>query len=167
MGYYTQQSGSYLSKFCGLHAIKLYSLTIYFVVMSNVFPPKAEPQETYDVKGSWVARHTNHHSDAGKLMKDEDLHKQLLLDAKVSGRIYSQLHSDSLFLEQCDIMDYSLLLGIYYMGIDPQKMGCQEDKGGDGENKEDDEERLRREPRKTISIKYMDDEQQTSHFYRK
>ena len=120
--YYVREKGSYLAKFFGLHSIKLYSLVIYFVVMENVFPPNTEPQETYDIKGSWIARHTNHHSDAGKLMKDEDLHKQLLLNDDVSSKMFDQLYKDSDFLEKCGIMDYSLLLGIYYMGIDPEQI---------------------------------------------
>merc|ERR1712129_175795 len=101
----------------------------------------------------------------GKLMKDEDLHKQLLLDKQMSARIYRQLFSDSQFLEDCDIMDYSLLLGIYYMGIDPKQMGCQESEDG----KVDGDESVRERPRikQQNSIKYMDDEQLNSHFYRK
>eukprot|EP00483_Globobulimina_turgida_P001467 UN01469 len=90
--------------------------------MENVFPGNTEPQETYDLKGSWIARHTNHHSDEGKLMKDEDLHKQLLLNNHMSSKIYSQLYKDTEFLEKEIIMDYSLLLGIYYMGIDPESI---------------------------------------------
>ena len=49
MNYYIKNQGSYLAKFLGLHSIKLYSLVIYFVVMSNVFPPNIDPQETYDI----------------------------------------------------------------------------------------------------------------------
>ena len=120
--YFKENVETYLARFYGLHSVKLYSNTIYFVVMRNVFPPHSEPQETFDLKGSWVARHTNNHSDLGRLMKDEDLHKQLLLERTVSSRIHGQLRRDTDFLRGHGIMDYSLLLGIYYVAIDPLKM---------------------------------------------
>ncbi|ETO06745.1 hypothetical protein RFI_30648 [Reticulomyxa filosa] len=56
---------SYLNKFLGLHSLKMYRLEIYFVVLANVFVPNFEPHEKYDLKGSWIDRHTNHHVELG------------------------------------------------------------------------------------------------------
>ena len=50
-------------------------------------------------------------------MKDGDLHRKLLLDDAVSEGMYRQLGADSQFLSSCKIMDYSLLLGVYYTKI--------------------------------------------------
>merc|ERR1712154_340611 len=69
--------------------------------------------------GSWIDRHTNHHVESGKLMKDQDLHKTLKLVPQRAAEIYKQLKRDSKFLMNQNIMDYSVLLGIYYVGIDP------------------------------------------------
>jgi len=113
---------SYLNKFIGLHAITMYDLTLYFVVLENVFVPGEEPHEKYDIKGSWIDRHTNHHVESGKLMKDEDLHKTLLLNEDESEKIYKQLKEDSKFLSSHKIMDYSMLIGIYYVGINPKQI---------------------------------------------
>ncbi|ETO15687.1 G-protein-coupled receptor family protein [Reticulomyxa filosa] len=110
---------SYLNKFFGLHSLKMYRLEIYFVVLANVFVPGHEPQEKYDLKGSWIDRHTNHHVDLGKLMKDEDLKKALLLDPEESHKMFQRLKDDTRFLMKQHIMDYSLLLGIYYVSVDP------------------------------------------------
>ena len=44
---------TFLSKYFGLHAIKLYGHSIYFVVNKNMFANlDKQPDETYDIKGS-------------------------------------------------------------------------------------------------------------------
>ncbi|ETO21262.1 G-protein-coupled receptor family protein, partial [Reticulomyxa filosa] len=116
---------SYLNKFLGFHSLKMYNLEIYFVVLANVFVPNLEPHEKYDLKGSWIDRHTNHHVELGKLMKDEDLKKALLLDPGQSSEMFQRLVHDTQFLMEQQVMDYSLLLGIYYVGVDPKKIDTQ------------------------------------------
>lgn len=120
--YFTENPQTLINRFFGLHSITMYNFTIYFVVIENVFVPGAEPHEIYDIKGSWIDRHTNHHVDSGKIMKDEDLHKTIKLIPEKSAVIYKQLKEDSKFLMYCRIMDYSILLGIFYVGIDPNDM---------------------------------------------
>jgi len=96
----------------------MYAHTIYVVVNKNVFPPNYKsPDETYDIKGSWIDRHTNRHVSEKKLMKDGDLHRKLILDGMVSEQMYTQLEADSRWLSEQCIMDYSLLLGVYYTKI--------------------------------------------------
>ena len=113
---------TYLTKYFGLHSVKLYSKVIYFMVSGNVFPADkglAEKiKERYDIKGSWIDRHTNRHLFENKLMKDEDLHRNLQLDPITSSNIHSQLAKDTAFLQKQNIMDYSLLLGVSYQQID-------------------------------------------------
>ena len=113
---------TFLTKYFGLHSVKLYSKVIYFMVSGNVFPADkglAEKiKERYDIKGSWIDRHTNRHLFENKLMKDEDLHRNLQLDPITSNTIHTQLKKDTAFLQKQNIMDYSLLLGISYQQID-------------------------------------------------
>eukprot|EP00483_Globobulimina_turgida_P005175 UN05185 len=75
---------TYLTRYYGLHSVKLYSKVIYFMVSVNVFPADKELadkiMERYDIKGSWINRHTHRHLFENKLMKDEDLHRNLQLD---------------------------------------------------------------------------------------
>ena len=106
---------SYLNRYFGLYSITFYGKTFYFIVIKNVFVPNHEPSEKYDIKGSWIDRHTKYHVDSGKLMKDEDLHKKLELSRKDSNAIWQQIYKDVTFLKEHNIMDYSLLLGIYYV----------------------------------------------------
>jgi len=112
---------TYLTKYFGLHSVKLYSKVIYFMVSSNIFPSDQnlydQIKERYDIKGSWIDRHTNRHLFENKLMKDEDLHRMLQLDPVTSANIHNQLAKDTAFLQQNCIMDYSLLLGISYQQI--------------------------------------------------
>ena len=109
---------TYLSKYFGLHSIKLYGHDIYFVVNKNIFSAlDQKPDETYDIKGSWVDRHTKHAIAAGKLMKDEDLTKSLLLENKLAFATWKQLENDTTFLSGVNIMDYSLLLGVCYQKV--------------------------------------------------
>ncbi|ETO27935.1 G-protein-coupled receptor family protein [Reticulomyxa filosa] len=51
-------------------------------------------------------------------MKDRDFHKNVLLPEDVSIRVWNQLKADTKFLEQSQVMDYSLMLGIYNVGLD-------------------------------------------------
>jgi len=117
--HYRRNKHTLINRFFGLHSIAMYNLTIYFVVLENIFVAGAKPHESYDIKGSWVDRHTHHHVESGKLMKDQDLHKTLKVAPEVADAMYRQLKADSKFLATQGIMDYSVLLGIYYVGIHP------------------------------------------------
>jgi len=85
--------------------------------MKNIFVTDLEPHEKYDVKGSWIGRRTKHHIELGKLMKDEDLKKNIMITPAKSKQAWEQMSHDTRFLNTLNIMDYSLLLGIYYIGI--------------------------------------------------
>ena len=54
------KSSTYLTKYFGLHSVRLYSKVIYFMVSGNVFPADKQKsdkiKERYDIKGSWIAR---------------------------------------------------------------------------------------------------------------
>ncbi|ETO17084.1 phosphatidylinositol-5-phosphate 4-kinase type-2 gamma [Reticulomyxa filosa] len=53
-------------------------------------------------------------------MKDGDLKKELALDPEQSGKMFESLKEDTAFLMQQQVMDYSLLLGIYRVGARPR-----------------------------------------------
>ena len=137
-----------INRFFGLHSIKLYNLIKYFVVLNNVLKYSIQhnknnnnddgsheffsspssshlkdikPNELYDIKGSWIDRITNRHIESGKLLKDLDFRKTLKLHTKYSKTLFLQLRKDCAFLESQNIMDYSLLLAIYYVRIDKEK----------------------------------------------
>ncbi|ETO32623.1 hypothetical protein RFI_04495 [Reticulomyxa filosa] len=92
VGHFRNNRDSLLNKYFGLYSIQMYNTQIYFIVLENIFLPDG-PHETYDIKGSWVSRHTHHFTGSGKLMKDEDLNKSLRLDWKRSTRLATQVWS--------------------------------------------------------------------------
>ena len=71
---------SLLVRFLGAYSVSMYGATVHFVAMKNIFTPQLAPHEKYDVKGSWRNRRTDHHLEEGRLMKDEDLHKKVLME---------------------------------------------------------------------------------------
>ncbi|ETO26053.1 phosphatidylinositol-4-phosphate 5-kinase [Reticulomyxa filosa] len=77
----------------------MYNLTLYFVVMENIFLADLKPHE--------------------KVMKDMDLNRYVIVSKSIREKILYQLESDSIFMRDLGVMDYSLLLGIYYMKIAP------------------------------------------------
>jgi len=112
----SKHRNSLLCKFVGLHSLRIYNLTLYFVVQMNIFPTK--PHEKYDIKGSWVNRHTNYRITDGKTMKDLDLHgRKIILDSEGTTNLKMQLKEDTQFLKSHGIMDYSMLLGVVYVKV--------------------------------------------------
>ncbi|KGG52556.1 hypothetical protein DI09_15p230 [Mitosporidium daphniae] len=111
-----------LTRFLGLHRIsglRPGSPPIYFVVMGNVFPPSKDIHEIYDLKGSFHGRQVS----VRKLTRcprepRKDLNwlrsgKKLLLSPRKAALVMTQLEHDVEFLTSCNIMDYSLLVGIH------------------------------------------------------
>merc|ERR1719251_71132 len=96
--HFKENPNTLINRIFGLHSITMYNLTIYFQVLENIFVEGSKPHEIYDIKGSWIDRHTNHHVESGKLMKDQDLHKTLKLMPKIADTMYKQLKADSTFL---------------------------------------------------------------------
>lgn len=101
---------------------------VYFVVMENIFLAELQPHEKYDIKGSWVARSTELRFNSKKLMKDNDFHRQLIMRPKMKDMFLRQIDSDTKFLRDLNIMDYSLLLGIYYMKINIKSLTQRNEK---------------------------------------
>ena len=125
---------------------------IDFVVMENVFLAQLKPHEVYDLKGSWVGRGTDHGIKSGKVMKDNDLKRFIILNRKNQSQILEQLDRDAKFLEDHEIMDYSLLLGIYHMKICTASNASKASYVTDDEDDERDDEKYdsskgRNEPR--------------------
>ena len=117
---------SLLVRIFGAHSLRIYGQTIHVIVMRNIIKPGTHIDEMYDLKGSWVGRHSG--SDLSKrkkgrewnrglkskrgTLKDLDLTYRLHLRPSTSRRLAEQLLRDSLYLAENHIMDYSLLLGV-------------------------------------------------------
>lgn len=94
---------------------------IYFIVMSNIFPPTKELHEIYDLKGSTQGRYVNIsqvEDPTAVTMKDLNWienGRKLILGPTKATLLMNQLKSDCQFLAKLNIMDYSLLVGFHFI----------------------------------------------------
>jgi 1-phosphatidylinositol-4-phosphate 5-kinase len=118
--YYLQYLRKYehtlLPRFLGVYSMKHEGIggVVRFVVMNNVFYSPYKPIETYDLKGSTVGRTAGNVEKKGTILKDLDIKRKLHLPPNLKGRFLDQLRRDSAFLAEHNVMDYSLLVGVYY-----------------------------------------------------
>ena len=104
-----------LNRFFGLYRMKLPGTkTMAVVVMNNLFYTNLKVHEMYDLKGSTIKRLvTEEEIRAGvKVLKDLNFKRKIHLEANLRELFFKQLRIDADFLRECNIMDYSLLLGI-------------------------------------------------------
>ncbi|RNF03373.1 putative phosphatidylinositol-4-phosphate 5-kinase [Trypanosoma rangeli] len=107
-----------LPRYAGLYALWRGGEKTIVVISENVFAFAQLPvAEVYDLKGSTMHRTTaaedRRHGAAGK---DNDFladKKQLHLSAEAQRALLAQLEADTELLNKANILDYSLLVGIY------------------------------------------------------
>eukprot|EP00493_Phyllostaurus_siculus_P027251 UN27598 len=92
---------------------------VYFLIMENVTYSDLEVHLAYDIKGCTYGRRTKAVYDDDKLPVLKDVNwledgRSLSLNDKLSKKFVNQLKWDVKFLQGCNIMDYSLLVGIHY-----------------------------------------------------
>ena len=125
--YMRDNEDSLLTRFFGLHKVRLAPEQRYItvVVMENIFPTpnSIKLHRKFDLKGSWVGRRslrTGQHVDRYKgTLKDLDLgEEKILVGVEAKEQLMEQLRRDVEFLTKCEIMDYSLLLGIHEEGVE-------------------------------------------------
>jgi len=108
-----------ITRFYGLYSIKSKtnkSKSIRFIIMNNVFDTPFKIDSRYDLKGSTVGREADEKELKREtpILKDLDILKQkkkIIVGAESKKKILAQLKSDTDWLSQNQIMDYSLLLG--------------------------------------------------------
>ncbi|KEP60563.1 UNVERIFIED_CONTAM: phosphatidylinositol-4-phosphate 5-kinase [Hammondia hammondi] len=134
---------SLLTRFFGLHAIRLKEKhrsggavlsphiaadrrmhKKYFIVMSNFFHTPVEIHRRYDLKGSTYKRQLppDQLKDSTIALKDLDIDREnekMELGPERRSQVLAQMQKDVEFLRAHQIIDYSLLLGIFYRGQEP------------------------------------------------
>lgn len=105
-----------ISRFYGLHKIKIGMTRIRFIVMNNVFSTcKQTPQLIYDLKGTTEDRLVKHSANTKRqpILKDLNFNDRYILVSKnMSECLLEQIKTDVCFFLKIGIMDYSLLLGV-------------------------------------------------------
>jgi 1-phosphatidylinositol-4-phosphate 5-kinase len=172
-GYYnhvTEHRNTILPKFFGLHRITnpQKSQRVRFIVMANVFCRDISINRMYDLKGSVVGRSSEGKITESTILKDLDLDCTFKLEKKWHEIFFQQLEHDCSFLENMNIMDYSLLLGVHFQ--DDEEEGKQDSEGGsldsireNGEDEEDEDlDGSDKSPMGTLPIKNRPDDDQDS-----
>jgi 1-phosphatidylinositol-4-phosphate 5-kinase len=105
-----------LSNFYLLFEVSLRQNKYRFIVMNNVFFTPLTIHRKYDLKGSTAGRVATESERKKKspILKDKDiLQGDINLNLSLKQSFYRRLESDVTFLQENDIMDYSLLLGVH------------------------------------------------------
>lgn len=116
-----QYPDTLISQFYGLHRVRLpFGRKIHFVVMNNVFPALYQIHRRYDLKGSTLGRSCEYDSPGKPVVVYKDLdwlrnHEKVFLGPEKRRQFIRQLEADVRMLEQTNVMDYSLLIGIHDM----------------------------------------------------
>lgn len=124
--YVSKNCDTFIAPICALFAVEYTADTSsiretkYFLITESVFPPESRnsgPMYTFDLKGSSFGRQSLAPGDpinARVCLKDNDFRNAGLILKTKSKRelLIKQLQLDSEFLRNCNLMDYSLLLGI-------------------------------------------------------
>ncbi|RLN38666.1 hypothetical protein C2845_PM01G15540 [Panicum miliaceum] len=109
-----------VTKFFGLHCVKLAGANqkkVRFVIMGNLFCSEYPIHRRFDLKGSSLGRTTDKPQteiDEYTTLKDLDLNFIFRLQKHWCQEFQRQVDRDCEFLEQENIMDYSLLVGVHF-----------------------------------------------------
>jgi len=118
MKYTRQYKYTLLPKFLGVYTV----LEMTFLVMPNIlqFDQNDDSTQTYDLKGSVHNRFTE--SPVKKdVLKDLNLRSPVVLGDERKYMLMKQLEFDIEWLEQHNLMDYSLLLGVASQTTPPEE----------------------------------------------
>ncbi|CAD6198251.1 unnamed protein product [Caenorhabditis auriculariae] len=113
-----KQGKTLLPQYLGLYRLTIDGSETYLIVMRNVFGRKYNVHKKFDLKGSTVSRAASDKEKAKDLptYKDNDFLEQnckLHLPAEAKQQLLEMLASDTAWLSNMHLMDYSLLLGIH------------------------------------------------------
>ena len=121
-----ENEDSLLTKFFGVFSVKPnQGKKVRFIVMANLFCDSLEIHDTYDLKGSTLGRSTSPEirmkakslgstTESGVILKDLDLGFKFRLEKSKRDLFIRQVSLDLKLLEELNIMDYSLLVGVHY-----------------------------------------------------
>lgn len=108
-----------LSSFYGLHRVKPHKRKkMHFLIMGSAFYTRRIMHLTYDLKGSTHGRKATAEQKKKEtcVYKDKDyvqMGTQIRIGPERAKLLNEQIQKDTQFLQNLDIMDYSLLLGVH------------------------------------------------------
>jgi len=108
--YLRNQKQSLLTRYLGLYRLSDSEKNhIHFTVIPNIFESK-HMDEVYDIKGSMRMKKVD---DPDAPLLEGDLKRKFRIGRQKKDKLMSQLKRDVEFLAENNLMDYSLLIGVY------------------------------------------------------
>ncbi|KAL9331493.1 hypothetical protein ACSQ67_001103 [Phaseolus vulgaris] len=123
--HFRDHKNTLLTKYYGLHCVKLngpIQKKVRFIIMGNLFRSEFITHRRYDLKGSSLGRTSDKPEteiSETTILKDLDLNFLFQLEKSQFEDFCRQVDMDCEILEQEGIMDYSLLVGIFFKDISP------------------------------------------------
>jgi 1-phosphatidylinositol-4-phosphate 5-kinase len=121
-----ENKNTLIQRFYGLHTIIFNDIKMHFVIMNNVFNTKIKINFKYDLKGSSYSRMSRDYNDPSYNkfdfnipMKDNDFDDRkegFILSEDIVSKLNEEIKKDTQFLADCNINDYSLLVGVHDCG---------------------------------------------------
>ncbi len=115
-----------IQRFFGLHTMIFNDIKMHFVIMNNVFNTNIKINFKYDLKGSSYSRMSRdindpnyNNFDFNIPMKDNDFidrKEGFNLSEDIIDLLNHEIQNDTKFLANCNINDYSLLIGVHDCG---------------------------------------------------
>ncbi|KAK7378063.1 hypothetical protein VNO80_03499 [Phaseolus coccineus] len=124
--HFRDHKNTLLTKYYGLHCVKLngpIQKKVRFIIMGNLFCSEFITHRRYDLKGSSLGRTSDKPEteiSETTILKDLDLNFLFQLEKSQFEDFCRQVDMDCEILEQEGIMDYSLLVGIFFKDISPE-----------------------------------------------
>jgi hypothetical protein len=112
--YMSQNKNSLLPRIYCHFRLKIKKKVRYVYIMNNLFSGYSNISQTYDIKGSMAGRFASEHEKQDQQFKDQDVvrSKRVFSIGTKRNAIMEQLAKDGQFLRDCNVMDYSLLVGV-------------------------------------------------------
>ncbi|OCT57003.1 hypothetical protein XELAEV_180041241mg, partial [Xenopus laevis] len=101
-----------------------HSLLKYFIIMQSVFFPDERITSRYDIKGCKVSRWTEPEPEGSRVLqvfKDCNFEGHVICLDQQRAWLLRQMELDSRFLQQLNVIDYSLLVGFQPLHADEKK----------------------------------------------
>ncbi|XP_041478365.1 phosphatidylinositol 5-phosphate 4-kinase type-2 beta-like [Lytechinus variegatus] len=126
-----------LPQYLGMYRLTVDGAETYMVIMRSIFGHTLPIHRKYDLKGSLIDRQASDKEKAKDLPTYKDIdflsgNSRIIVGQQTKDQILTKLKSDTDFLSELKIMDYSLLVGIHDM--DKYKQDREEEETASQEN---------------------------------
>eukprot|EP00469_Lotharella_globosa_P016431 CAMPEP_0167827888 /NCGR_PEP_ID=MMETSP0112_2-20121227/11005_1 /TAXON_ID=91324 /ORGANISM="Lotharella globosa, Strain CCCM811" /LENGTH=537 /DNA_ID=CAMNT_0007730823 /DNA_START=65 /DNA_END=1675 /DNA_ORIENTATION=- len=124
-----EEPNTLLCRFYGMHRVKPSGRgSFHFLIMESVFNTNLEIHQIFDLKGSRVNRFAKRGESVYKDIDFLENNFNFKLPTAVAEKVKNVIESDTRFLKNAMLMDYSLLVGVHYRDGKPKTIEYKQDR---------------------------------------